>query len=204
MPTNPSFWYVTSFGEKFRRVVQENRDKRDLQEELSGKRISAGWIAPGYKIVGTGTWPDWMAFWVPLLSRKARSCLQELIAPHCEFLPWIEESGHEYTLVNVTTRVPRSNWSCERSSIYFDEYAAADIISVHGTTIPEIFKLEGYQGKVFVSDAVAQLSVERGLRGAMFVDPKIPAMHLPFISPRFGRKGTGFVRIEDAPVPLES
>jgi hypothetical protein len=97
----------------------------------------------------------------------------------------------------VTTRIPKKNWSCEQSSIYHGVYASADGITVRDTQIPHLFRLEGYDGKIFVSDIVARRSVEAGLKGAVFVDPSIPATHLGFIPFRFGRKGTGFVRRED-------
>ena len=138
-----------------------------------------------------------MIYWVPLLSEKAMLVLGKMLAPHCEFLPWIEEPGHKYTLINVTTRIPRENWSCERSFIIGDTYVSADVISLHNVPIPDLFRLDGYDGKIFVSDAIAQLSVDRGLKGAMFVDPSIPEIHLSFIPKRFGRKGTGFIRCED-------
>lgn len=196
---NTSYWYLSFRGDRYREVSQLDVGARDLRRELSDRVAGTDWIPPAYEIRGKGTWPDWMAFWVPLLSKDAVSCLRELVAPHCELLPWIREPGHEYALLNVTTTVPRGNWSCEKSSVYGNAYAAADVISVHGIEIPNLFVLEGYRGKTFVSDLVARTSVDCGLRGIAFVHPRIPEMHLPFIHRSLGRKGTGFIRLEDDP-----
>lgn len=201
-PKSTSFWYASIYGERYRHVSVPRGTSRDLRAELSsGKPMGASWAAPPYAILGTGTWPDWMAFWVPLLSRRAISCLQELIAPHCELLSWIAEAGHEYRLVNVTTVVSKLHWSSEASSSYDggNTYAAADVITIHGIDVPNLFVLDGYSGKIFVSDTVAQRSVACGLKGIAFVHPRIPSMHLPFIRSSFGRKGTGFIYLEDDP-----
>ena len=191
------FWYVTYCGERSRRVLEPGHAERDLSEELSGLPIGKNWVPPEYQIIGKGLWPDWMAYLVPLLSDMALTCLQDLIAPHCEFLPWIKEPGHAYTLLNITTQVPAQNWSCQKSSKYGNVYAAADVISLHDVAVPDLFRLGGYNGKIFVSDAVASKSVEKQLTGAVFVDPSVPEMHLPFIPFKFGRRGTGFILRED-------
>ncbi len=192
------FWYVTHYGERFRKVLQPDHDVRDIFEEFSGAPVGRSWVPPQYEIVGKGPWPDWLAYYVPLLSERAVLCLRELIAPHCEILPWIKEPGHTYSLINTITQVPAANWSCRKSSRYGDVYAAADVISLHDIDVPDLFRLEGYDGKLFVSDAVASKSVEQQLKGALFVDPSIPEMHLSFIPVKFGKRGTGFVRREDS------
>jgi hypothetical protein len=130
---------------------------------------------------------------------KAVSLLGTLLAAHCELLPWVTQVGHEYLLVNVTTTVPKAHWSSESSSCYGGTYASADVITVHGIEIPDLFVLEGYGGKVFVSDVVARCSVDNNLTGVAFVHPRIPEMHLPFIRRNFGRKATGFIYLEDDP-----
>jgi len=193
------FWYISIPTGRFRRLLQAERAKRDLRQELlTGESVAAHWIPPAYEIAGKGAWPDWMAFWVPLLSERAISALRELLAPHCEFLSWINEPQHHYSLLNITSRIAKDEWSCEESSVYGDEYAAADVISLRDGQIPHVFTLEGYRGKVFVSDAVARGSVEHRLTGVMFVDPSIPALHVPFINSRLRIRQTGFVRREDA------
>src|SRR5258707_13672397 len=121
---SPDFWYAIPFGERYRQVREPERLQRDIKEELIGRQIGRNWIPTKYEIVGKGTWPDWMAYWVPLLSAKALSALKELLEPHCEFLPWIKDVEHSYTLLNVTSKIPKGNWSCEKSSVYGDVYAA--------------------------------------------------------------------------------
>jgi hypothetical protein len=198
LKSNPAgFWYITNYGERYKCVLEEPIAIRGPFEEGDA---STPWIPPSYKITGSGPWPDWMAYPVPLISEKALHALRDLMAPHSELHPWIREPSHSYTLVNVLTRIPKANWSCETSSVYGGEYAAADVIGVHGVPIPHLFRLEGYDGKTFVSSALAQRSVELGLKGVAFVDPRIPEVHLGFIPIKFGRKGTGFVlKSQDLP-----
>jgi hypothetical protein len=197
-PTRPDFWYLTFYGEQYRKVFEPMRAQRSLRDELLlGVPVARNWTPPKYELSERGSWPDWMAFWVPLLSDKAVSALHDLIAPHCQFLPWIKEEAHAYTLLNITTEIPRQNWSCQKSSICGDTYIAADVIELHGVAVPDLFRLEGYRGKFFVSDALARRSFELSFKGAAFIDPAIPAMNLAFIPMRFGRKGTGFIRRKD-------
>lgn len=194
------FWYVIPCADRSRQLLQPDRNVRDVREELESRTPGTKWHPPKYEIVNKGPWPDWMAFWVPLLSERAVLALGSLIEKDCELLPWIEIPGHRYVLVNVIRQIPKQQWSCRKSSVYGTTYASADVIRVHQKQVPSIFRLEGYSGKVFVSNSVAQLSVQQNLRGAGFVDPSISESHLPFIKWRFGRKGTGFVtRAQDLP-----
>lgn len=193
----PGFWYICPCDAPFRQVVQVEGDTRDLCNELVGQPIGHAWRPPRYKIRGSRTWPAWMNFPRPLLSDSGVSAIGHLLEPHCEFLPWIDEPRHRYCLINVLTHVPRENWSCERSSAYGGVLASADIVSLHGVEIPPIFTLEGFHRRVFVSDSVARRSVEMGLSGAVFVDPRIVAMHVSFIQARMKIKRTGFIRLDD-------
>jgi hypothetical protein len=193
----PGFWYVAPCDAPFRQVDQVERDVRDLRNELIGEPIGSEWRPPPYKLRGSRTWPAWMNFHVPLLSDSGLVAIGHLLETHCEVLPWIDEPRHRYSLINVLTRVPRKHWSCERSSSYNGVLASADIISVHGPEIPPIFTLEGFGGRVYVSDRVARRSVEMDLSGAVFVDPRIVAIHVPFIQGRMKIKRTGFIRLDD-------
>jgi hypothetical protein len=191
---NPGFWYVEYRDDRSKSVLQPDRESRNLRNELDGTAVGETWSPPRYEIMGSGSWPDWMSFWVPLLSTKALDILTEFLEPHSQLLPWIDEPGHKYTLVNITTRIAREHWSCKTSSVYGTVYVAADGIQLHDTEIPHIFRLQGYDGKIFVSDTLARTSVEHGLKDAVFVDPSIDVLDLPHIRVRFGRKGTGFIR----------
>jgi hypothetical protein len=193
--SSPSqFWYTIPVEENYRQVVELRPRVRDVQEELQNRVRAAPWISPSYEIIGRGAWPDWMAYWSPLLSHKALSNLEHFLSSNCEFLPWIQETRHNYTLLNVTTQIPKENWRCKESSIYGDVYAAADGITIHGIEIPDMFRLAGYKGKTFVSDRLAQCSVDLGLTGVLFVDPEIPELSLPFI--RQPSKSKGFIGCE--------
>jgi len=191
------FWYMADCDASFRSVVQIDRDTRDLRRELAGRPIASEWRPPGYRIVGFGKWPDWMGFWMPLLSESGITAISHLLGTHCELLPWISEPRHKYSIVNVLTRIPRTCWTCEESSSYDGQLASADIISLRGVQIPPVFTLDGYHGRVFVSDSVARQSVEIGLTGVEFVDPRVRALHVPFIQKRIGSRPTGFIRVCD-------
>jgi len=193
----PGFWYICPCDAPFRQVVQVEGDARDLCNELVGQPIGHAWRPPHYKILGSRTWPAWMNFHTPLLSDAGVSAIGHLLESHCEFLPWIDEPRHRYCLINVLAHVPRENWSCERSSSYGGVLASADIVSLRDVDISPIFTLEGFHRRVFVSDNVARLSVEMGLSGAVFVDPRIVAMHVSFIQARMKIKRTGFIRLDD-------
>lgn len=191
------FWYISDCDAPFRGVVQVERYKRNLKDELTGQRIGPRWVPPPYEIVGSGKWPDWMGFWMPLLSDAGVAAIGHLLQPHCEFLPWINEPRHRYSIVNVLTQIPRKHWSCEDSSSYGGKLASADIISIRGVEVPPIFTLEQYHGRVFVSDNVAQRSLELDLTGVVFVDPRVKALHVPYIQKRMKIKRNGFIRVED-------
>lgn len=193
----PGFWYICPCDAPFRQVAQVEGDIRDLRNELVGQPIGHEWRPPHYKIRGSRTWPAWMNFHTPLLSDAGLSAIGHLLEPHCEFLPWIDEPRHRYSLINVLKHVPRESWSCERSSTYGGVLASADIVSLHGVDISPIFTLEGFHRRVFVSDSVARRSVEMGLSGAVFVDPRIVAIHVSFIQAKLKIKRTGFIRLED-------
>jgi hypothetical protein len=191
------FWWLQIHGERYRRAEESTSDTlaewwKDLR---TGLRVPDGWIPPHYRIVGDGSWPDWMASWVPLWSERAVDALGALVSNTCQIVRWVDEPGHNYWLVNVLTLIPRTQWTCEKSSVYSGTYASADGIRVLAESIPHIFRLEGYEGKTFVSDELAKLSVASKLKGAAFVHPLIHWAESVFMPRRFGRDGTGFVHL---------
>lgn len=191
------FYYVVPSSNRYRQVSSEGCELLPLLDELTaGRPLSKQWKPPNYSIRGTETWPDWMAFFCPLLSKRALLGLKELVTPHCELIPWIDSEKRRYTLLNVLTTIPLAHWSCEKSSSYDGSYASADVISLRDIAVPDLFRLEGYSGKTFVSSYLAQRSVSLGLRGAAFVHPSIPALDLSFFQMRFGRAGTGFISLK--------
>jgi hypothetical protein len=190
----PAFWYLNAFGTHFCQALQTDIARRNLFDELLTGPIGAAWIPPPYSILRRRVWPDWMPCLVPLLSDRALGLLREYVTPCSELLPWIDEPDHRYTLINVTTKIPRHQWSCDKSSVHGDVIANADGIHITSSSIPHVFTLEGYRGKMFVSDELAQRSVTNGLTGVAFIDPLIPGMRLSFIPHRFGKTGTGFIR----------
>jgi hypothetical protein len=193
------FWYLSYFGNSCTEVLQGEGSSRDLFNELlQGRSVGQDWTPPPYELVVRRVWPDWMAFHAPLLSNKAIEQLRRYIEPCCELLPWIKEPNHEYTLLNVTACISRKHWHAENETVYGKVIANADVIRIDERSLPDIFLLEGYAGRVFVSDALARTSVDAGLTGVAFIDPLIPALQLPFIKYEFGKRRTGF--IESRPI----
>jgi len=134
---------------------------------------------------------------MPLLSDSGVAAIGHLLGANCELLPWVVEPLHRYRIVHVLTKIPRECWSCEESSSYGEQISSADIISLRLFEVPPIFTLDGFRGRVFVSDRVARQSVEAGLTGDLFVDPRVRALHVPFIQRRRKVKLSGFIRVED-------
>lgn len=194
--TDTRFWYEQIQGERYKRAEPSIPDT--IAQWWSGllvaSRVPEGWSPPNYKIVGSGPWPDWMASWVPLWSERAVDTLGPLVADTCQLIPWVDEPGHKYWLVNGLALIPKAQWTCEKSSVYGSSYASADGIRVLAPSIPHIFRLEGYSGKTFVSDALAKLSVASKFKGVAFVHPLIHSTESLFMTRPFARRGTGFLR----------
>lgn len=193
---DPSFWYEQIYGERYKRA--EDATVPVTEDWWTGLKAASplppDWRPPSYRIAGSGSWPDWMAFWVPLWSERAVDTLGPLVADTCQLIPWVDEPRRKYWLVNVLALVPEAQWTCEQSSAYGTTYASADGIRIFASSIPHMFRLEGYGGKTFVSDELAKLSVASRLRGVAFVHPLIHWAQSVFMPYRFGRDGTGFVR----------
>jgi hypothetical protein len=194
--TEPRFWYEQIHGERYKRAEPSglNTNAEWWSVLKAAASVPDGWIPPSYKIVGSGSWPDWMASWAPLWSERAVEVLGSLVTDACQLVPWVNEPGHKYWLVNVLALVPKSHWTCEESSVYGGSYASADGIRVRAPSIPHMFRLEGYSGKTFVSDALAKLSVASKLKGVEFVHPLIHWAESVFMPRSFRRRGTGFLR----------
>jgi hypothetical protein len=186
-------WYVVHHGRGFREVVSEGT--LELWREFENRRAGTPWRLPPYRIRGRGAWPDWMGFITPLVSDRALSLIGELIADDCEVVPWISGRKHSYSLLNVTSRIPRDQWRCEASSVHGEAIVSADRISLPTGSVPNMFRLEGYDGKLFVSERIMRRSISEGLTGALFVDPLVPEMAMPFVSVRFEAFPTGCVRM---------
>jgi hypothetical protein len=196
----PRFWYLSSYGKQHTDVRQVG--ERNLVAEFSRGPLAMPWEPPPYSIIERKIWPDWMSFSPPLISKRAVDVLGPHFGDSCELLPWILEPQHEYALVNIKSEIPRNLWTGEISSQYGETIANADNIRISVDYIPPIFMLEGYRGKVFVSDYIAKLSVQNKLTGKAFIDPSIAAMDALFIKKRFGKYQTGFVTRPEMRVAL--
>jgi len=134
-----------------------------------------------------------MAFSPPLISKRAIEVLAPHLGDSCEVLPWIREGDHDYSLLNIRAEIRREQWSSEILNCHGDIISNADKIEILADQIPPIFMLEGYRGKIFVSDLIAKLSVQNRLTGICFVDPAIGAIESLFVKKKFGKDRTGFV-----------
>jgi hypothetical protein len=198
---NSRFWYAQPYGERYKRAEgPPYADSSAWWEPLQqAARMPENWSPPKYTLVGGKQWPDWMMSWVPLWSARTVQTLHPWIADSCQLIPWVNEPGHAYSLVNLLTVIPRDEWTCEDSSIYGREYASANVIRISSLTIPPLFRLEKYSGKTFVSDEFAKRSVSAGLRGVAFIHPLIHETESFFLPRPFGRHGTGFVTRQTDP-----
>lgn len=90
MPTctdDPPFWLLSYTGSGFRGLEEPELHSRDVVAELDGHELSVEWVAPKFKITGSGTWPDWMHYPIPFISDRALELLKDLIKPHCQVMP---------------------------------------------------------------------------------------------------------------------
>ncbi len=194
---DPTFWLLSYTGKEFRSIEEPELHVRDVVEELKGSVVNPDWSPPKFRVIGRGPWPDWMHYPIPFISDRTLECLEDLIKPCCQILPAFQTAGHRYSLLNVTARVPRDRWSCEESSVYGEVIANAEGISVAQDPRLDMFRLEGLSGRTFVSDALAKRSFQARLSGALFIDPSIRSMHLPFIQTAPNSSGTAFIRRGD-------
>ncbi len=200
MPTrtnDPPFWLLSYTGSGFRGLEEPELHSRDVVAELDGHIVSVEWVPPKFKITGSGKWPDWMHYPIPFISNRALELLDDLIKPHCQILPVFLAAGHQYNLLNVLAQVPSGSWSCEESSRYGNVIANAEGISIRELPPPGIFRLEGLAGRLFVSDILAKRSHGAQMSGALFIDPSVRSMHLPFIEGPLDSCTTGFIRRRD-------
>ena len=191
MHSSPRFWYLSSYGKPHTDVVQVG--ERNLLTEFFHGPLKTPWEPPPYKIAEKRIWPDWMSFSPPLISKRAVAVLGPHFGDSCELLPWIHEPQHEYALVNIRAQIPRHLWTSEVLDRYGDTISNADNTRISADHIPPIFMLEGYRGKVFVSDDIAHLSVQNKLTGKCFIDPSIASLDALFMKKKFGKHRTGFV-----------
>ena len=191
MPNSARFWYLSEYGKPHTYVVQVG--ERNLLKEFLHGPLKTPWDPPPYKIAEKRIWPDWMSFSPPLISKRSAEILGPHFGDSCELLPWIREPKHEYFLVNIRAQIPRHLWSSEVLDRRGETISKADNIRISADHLPPIFMLEGYRGKVFVSDDIAHLSVQNRLTGKCFVDPSIASMDALFIKKKFGKRRTGFV-----------
>jgi hypothetical protein len=186
-------WDLYYIEKNFSDVMPKDLVALNVCIELRRGRIGKDWQPPEYVITKRKKWPDWIGFLEPLASTRALTVLHEYIDPACEILPWVNEGEHVYSILNPLHRVPISHWSCKESSKYGFSFANADVLTIDCDDAPDIFKLEGYDGKTFVSDRLAVASVKAGLTGVAFVNPLIRSLSLAFRKIDFGSAGTGFI-----------
>jgi hypothetical protein len=191
---DPKFWLLSYTGDGLLGLEEPELRSRDVVAELEEHSVVRTWVPPKFKVVGDGMWPDWMHYPVPFLSDQALELLKDLIEPHCQLLPVFLGAGHRYNLLNVLTQVSSGSWSCEESSRYGDVIASAEGITISVSPPPDIFRLEGLVGRYFVSDVLAKRSYDAQLTGALFIDPSVRSMNLPFIERPAGASKTAFVR----------
>ncbi|MBN2369882.1 MAG: hypothetical protein JXO72_05295 [Vicinamibacteria bacterium] len=113
-----------------------------------------------------------------MISERAKSALEPLIAPHCEILPLIELRRRQYYAVNVLTVIDCVDHA--RSDICYAQGDPLRVTNVFGlrfhvqripSNVP-IFKVPiGNFRDVLVTHPFVDAVIANGLRGAAFADP---------------------------------
>lgn len=195
--TGTSFWYLGAYGKGFREIGTADEIptfSESLRAVDGRKEVSAP--LPLHRVAGKGKWPDWSLFDAPVVSDRTLETLGHLLAP-CSFaVPWFKEESRGYSVLKVTAQIPRERWKAKTVSQYGKTIASVDTVSISSGELPHMFYLSGYTGRIFVSDALAQASFAARLGGIIFVDPRIPAMHLAFIPYRAEPFGSAFIHYD--------
>ena len=148
-----------------------------FQTHFVGEPMS-NWKPPPVRIQGKSKrlrdFVSWMNS-APVLSLKAKDCLDALIGPHCQLFPLIELRRKQYYAVNVTTLVDCLDTA--KSEILYASDEPGHILAIDcyvfkpGPGPSPIFKLPQYDGAVFVTRPFVDAVIAGGLRGAVFADP---------------------------------
>lgn len=153
---------------------------RDWQffQTFDGRSHASGWVPLRVKLLDDPEEPplpasDYpcLSLTVPVLSRKAKDCLEDIIAPHGEFLPMLTTLG-EYYVFNVTTLLDALD---EQKSV-IERFKSGRIMEIEAyqfrrekLTGAPIFKLpQDALDKPLVTDEFIRRVEECGLTGMGF------------------------------------
>jgi hypothetical protein len=139
------------------------------------------WAPPPVKVDGKSLrlrdFVSWM-LQAPVVSLKAKECLEPLISPFVEFLPLVELRGIAYFAMNVIQLVDCLNYG--DSEILYSKSDPDRILRIKEyrfrsdrvRTVP-VFKVPEVPSDVFVMQPFVDLIIRTRLTGAKFADPGV-------------------------------
>lgn len=151
-----------------------------FEKHFVGKRMASDWKAPAFGIQRSSRPVRDFVSWflgAMVVTAKAKSAIEKLIAPYVEFLPLAVVKGHELFAVNVIEILDCLDR--EASNVTYSPDDPTRVIHIGKVVfIPRrlkrvpIFKVPEWPGSVFVSEEFVHVVVEAKLKGAGFDDPE--------------------------------
>jgi len=131
-----------------------------------GKPMARGWHPPKFSIV----YPyrpvrDFVSWSDPIVSERAKNCLEPVIGPFVEFLPFASIKGKSFYAVNVLEVIDCLNRRASEPCVGKFVFNEKKLRPVPIFKVPKVTH-------IFVSDVFAQIVVDHKLTGAGFDDPE--------------------------------
>jgi len=143
-----------------------------------GQPLDTPWVAPPIKLSGKSKkLPDFVCWMMsaPVVSERAKSSLEPLIAPCVQFLPFHSIRNKPYYAVNI---LAIQHGLLDQSRSTFSRFEDGTIHCIDRALfhpapkeLPPIFFLGEGTGNVWVTDSFAESVVERQLTGVQFLAP---------------------------------
>jgi hypothetical protein len=149
-----------------------------FQTHFIGEPMAAGWKPPAVLVKTKKPARDFIAWLLtaPVVSERAKTCLQNMIGPRAEFLPLIELRGKQFYAMNVLnvvdcldrTQSEITYWPPDSNRVSNVWRWIFDYNRIAGD--PVIFKVPE-DGGVFVTQVFADELAKHGLTGAKLLNP---------------------------------
>lgn len=152
----------------------ENEEKKfDRYDNLFGKSVKSMWqplrikILEGEESLPKSDFPHLISGF-PIMSRRAKEVLHDLIAPYVEFLPLESSFGGEYYGINVLEEAD----ALDEEASELKRFSDGRVMVVHKYVFkPDavegkvIFRLPQFRARIYVTDLFADKVREHGLTG---------------------------------------
>ena len=156
-------------------------DLNYFQAHFVGKPMANDWKPPLVKISGKSLRLRDFVSWMiqsPVVSERAKACLEPLIHSYVEFLPLVELKGTVYYAMNVLKLVDcldRTQTEMLCSSDDSNRILSVNKYHFHEGRIQSapIFKVPDYPSDVFVMQSFVEVVIQSKLTGAKFADSSV-------------------------------